>query len=37
MWAAHKEMLLVIRSLLEAATQRTEEKPRKKGSKIKVE
>jgi len=37
MRAAHKEMLLAIRSLLEAAIQRTEEKPKKKATKIKVE
>ena len=37
MRAAHKEMLLAIRSLLEAAIQCTEEKPKKKATKIKVE
>ena len=37
MQAAHKEMLLAIRSLLEAAIQRAEEKPKKKATKIKVE
>ena len=37
MRASHKEMLLAIRSLLEAAIQRTEEKPKKKATKIKVE
>ena len=37
MRASHKEMLLAMRSLLEAAIQRTEEKPKKKATKIKVE
>jgi hypothetical protein len=37
MRAAHKEMLLAIRSLLEAAIQRAEEKPRRRATKIKVD
>lgn len=37
MQASHKEMLLAIRSLVEAAIQRTEEKPKKKATKIRVE
>ena len=34
---AEKEMLLAVRSLIDAAIQRTEEKPKKKTTKIKVE
>jgi hypothetical protein len=37
MQASHREMLLAIRSLVEAAIQRTEEKPKKRATKIKVE
>jgi hypothetical protein len=37
MQTAHKEMLLAVRSLVEAAIQRTAEKPKKKATKIKVE
>ena len=37
MRAAHKEMLLAMRSLLDAAIQRAEEKPERKATKIKVE
>jgi hypothetical protein len=35
--AAHKEMLLAMRSLLDAAIQRAEEKPKRRATKIKVE
>jgi hypothetical protein len=35
--AARREMLLAMRSLLDAAIEYTEEKPRKKATKIKVE
>jgi len=35
--AARREMLLAIRSLLDAAIECTEEKPKKKATKIKVE
>ncbi len=35
--AARREMLLAMRSLLDAAIERTEEKPKKKASKIEVE
>jgi len=35
--AARREMLLAMRSLLDAAIESTEEKPRKKATKIKVE
>ncbi len=35
--AARKEMLLAMRSLIDAAIERTEEKPKKKTTKIKVE
>jgi len=34
---AHKEMLLAVRSLIDAAIERTEEKPKKKTTKINVE
>jgi hypothetical protein len=34
---ARKEMLLAMRSLVDAAIERTEEKPKKKTTKIKVE
>ncbi len=37
MRAAHKEMLLATRSLLDAAIEHTEDKPKKKATKIKVE
>ena len=37
MRAARREQLLAIRSLLDAALERTEQKPRKKVSKIEVE
>jgi len=37
MHASHKEMLLAIRSLLDVAIERAEEKPKKKVTKIKVE
>lgn len=37
MRAACKEMLLAIRSLLEVAIERAEEKPKKKATKIEVE
>jgi hypothetical protein len=37
MRTAHKEMLLAMRSLVDAAIQRTEEKPKKRATKIKVE
>jgi hypothetical protein len=37
MRAAHREMLLATRSLLDAAIERTEEKPPKKATKIRVE
>ena len=35
--ASHKEMLLAMRSLIDAAIKRTEEKPKKTTTKIKVE
>ena len=35
--ASRKEMLLAVRSLIDAAIERTEEKPKKKTTKIKVE
>lgn len=35
--ASRKEMLLAVRSLIDAAIERTEEKPKKKATKIKVE
>ena len=35
--ATRKEMLLAVRSLIDAAIERTEEKPKKKTTKIKVE
>jgi hypothetical protein len=35
--AAHREMLLAMRSLIDAAIECTEEKPKKKATKIKVE
>jgi len=35
--AARREMLLVMRSLIDAAIESTEEKPKKKATKIKVE
>jgi hypothetical protein len=35
--ASRKEMLLAMRSLIDAAIERTEEKPKKKTTKIKVE
>jgi hypothetical protein len=35
--ASRKEMLLAMRSLIDAAVERTEEKPKKKTTKIKVE
>ena len=35
--AARREMLLAMRSLLDAAIESTEEKPKKKATKIKVE
>jgi hypothetical protein len=35
--ASRKEMLLAVRSLIDAAIERTEEKPKKKTAKIKVE
>jgi hypothetical protein len=34
---SRKEMLLAVRSLIDAAIERTEEKPKKKTTKIKVE
>ena len=37
MQASHREMLLAVRSLVDAAIQRTEEKPKKKATKIRVE
>ncbi|MFQ5812560.1 MAG: hypothetical protein ACE5I2_05145 [Anaerolineae bacterium] len=35
--AAHREMLLAMRSLIDAAIECTEEKPKQKATKIKVE
>jgi hypothetical protein len=35
--ASRREMLLAMRSLIDAAIERTEEKPKKKTTKIKVE
>jgi len=35
--AARKEMLLAVRSLIDAAIERTEEKPRPKTTRVKVE
>ena len=35
--ASRKEMLLAMRSLIDASIERTEEKPKKKTTKIKVE
>jgi hypothetical protein len=35
--AAHREMLLAMSSLIDAAIERTEEKPKRKATKIKVE
>jgi len=35
--AAHREMLLAMRSLIDAAIECTEEKPKKKATRIKVE
>lgn len=35
--AARKEMLLAVRSLIDAAIERTEEKPKQKTTKVKVE
>jgi len=37
MQAAHREMLLAIRSLIETALERAEEKPKQKATTIKVE